>query len=213
MKKNIISINYNEKIILEDIFEIRKNLRFFKKNNIPVYFPFSNETLKNKKKIINQINEDGKNSHPENIAAEINKFLARYEKEIIDNLREYDHSFKIRKRYKVFLNYYGCDGYYNFPDTIVINIHDKNTEYMLETLFHELIHLLIFESQKRKGFEETEKIVDKIFIKAGLNFFFQIIRYSSLNSVKRDAEIKFYSEGQYKIARHPRAKAWVLFLP
>ncbi len=185
MKKSIISINYNEKIILEDIFEIRKNLRFFKKNNIPIYFPFSNEMLKDRKKLVNQIIEDGKNSYPESIVAGINKFLARYEKEIIDNLRGYDSSFKIRKKYKVFLNYYGCDGYYNFPDTIVINIHDKNTEYMLETLFHELIHLLIFESQKRKRFEETEKIVDKIFIKAGLKFFFPDYKVQQFKSYKK----------------------------
>ena len=43
---------------------------------------------------------------------------------------------------------------------------------MIETIIHELIHLLIYKKMNKKSYNEIENTVDKIFINSGLDKIF-----------------------------------------
>jgi predicted SprT family Zn-dependent metalloprotease len=67
--------------------------------------------------------------------------------------------------------FYGCYGYYDYPDKIFVNINAK-IDFILETIIHELIHLFVYEKSQNMKYQEIENLVDSIIIKSGLKNIF-----------------------------------------
>ncbi|MFA5247993.1 MAG: hypothetical protein WC415_01970 [Patescibacteria group bacterium] len=165
-------IKYDEKIIIKEMTEVVESLDFFKKNNIRIYFPFEDKNI-TEEVIVSQLEKDKIENNPDQILKEVDDFLKINEDEIKSLLERYNDKFLINKQFKVFLNYYGCDGYYYFPDTIVVNLRHK-AEYIAETIIHEMIHLLIEDLQKNSDYsKENEQEVDCIFVESGLKKIFK----------------------------------------
>jgi hypothetical protein len=165
-------LKYDEEFIMKEVEGIVESLDFFKKNNIRIYFPFKDRNV-SEAMIASQLEEDKNKNNPNQVSKNVEDFLTTNEEEIVSLLERYNNKFFINKQFKVFFNYYGCDGYYYSPDTIVVNIRHK-TEYIVETIIHEMIHLLIENLHENGGYsKENEQEVDCIFVNSGLNNIFK----------------------------------------
>ncbi|MCD4706013.1 SprT-like domain-containing protein [bacterium] len=169
-----IKIIYNSNIMKKELLFIESNLAYFKKNKMFFYFPFESIKKTSDKNIIKQIHKDEKHFQIEKIKKILEKQWAKKEKLVFNCLYKYNQKekiFNIQKEYKCFLSFYGCYGYYNFSDEIYININAK-FEFIIETIIHELIHLLIYKNMNKKSYHQIEEKVDKIFIDSSLNKIF-----------------------------------------
>ncbi len=71
----------------------------------------------------------------------------------------------LRADYTVILTTYGPYGSYEAPETIYASVvHDKGALFTLETVLHELLHLILSEKTKHLSYAETERYVDKTFL-------------------------------------------------
>lgn len=66
--------------------------------------------------------------------------------------------------YTCALTFYGPYGYYYTPDTVCLNVTKGTTEFMVQTLLHEFLHLVLFERVKDLPDKEVETIIDKTFL-------------------------------------------------
>lgn len=164
MKTNFFEVIYDENRIIDEVREVADSLDFYKKNNIKYYFPFSSRNPSNED--IEQQNEAEKQRNkPAVVLQEIQSFFSNHEAQISDYLERYDPKLKLKRTYYIYLSYYGCDGYYYSPNAVVVNIHGKKVEYILETIIHELVHLLVEDEEYS---QKNEVEVDDIFMYSGL---------------------------------------------
>ncbi len=169
-----VEIIYNPNKIKKELLFIEKHLSHFKTNKMFFYFPFKSVEKIDKTEINKQVEKDEKHFKIQKIQKNLEKKWVEKEELIFKHLKDYnkkENLFKIEKEYKCFLSFYGCYGYYNFPNEIYININAK-IEFMIETIIHELIHLLIYKKMNKKSYNEIENTVDKIFINSGLDKIF-----------------------------------------
>lgn len=169
-----VKIIYNIDKIKNQLFFIEDNLAYFKKNKMFFYFPFESIKKTNDKKIVKQICEDEKRFQIEKVKEKIEKEWIKKENVVFECLYKYSKKEKIlefENKYKCYLSFYGCYGYYDFPNKIFVNINAK-IEFIIETIIHELIHLLIYKKTAKKSYKEIEEIADAIFINSGLNTIF-----------------------------------------
>ena len=68
-------------------------------------------------------------------------------------------------RYLCVITPYGPYGFYRTPDTIFVNVSKRNVEQWFETLFHEMLHLILFEETQNKPWQESERIIDQTFVR------------------------------------------------
>jgi hypothetical protein len=169
-----LKILYNSNEIKRQLPFIEKNVSHFKKNKMFFYFPFESLEKMSTKEIQEQICKDEKNFQIEKFKKKLEKEWNKKEKFIFEALKNYNDNenvFEFKKEYKCFLTFYGSYGYFEYPNIIFINV-DAKIEFIMETIVHELIHLLIFEKMKNKSYLEIEKKVDKIFINSGIGKIF-----------------------------------------
>lgn len=169
-----VRIIYNLNIIKKELLFIENSLACFKKNKMFFYFPFESIKKINNKNINKQIYKDEKHFQIEKMKKILEKKWAEKEDLVFKCLYEYNQKEKIlnfSKEYQCILSFYGCYGYYKPPNKIYVNINAK-TKFIIETIIHELIHLLIYKNTKNKSYKDIEKLVDKIFIDSGLNKIF-----------------------------------------
>ncbi len=178
-----IKIIYDKKQIKKELPFIERNIQHFKKNKMFFYFPFEPVAMKDNLMINKQIKKDEERLKIEQTK---NKIINEWEKKeeiVFKLLREYNNIEKcmeIRGKYVCFLIFYGCYGYYDYPDKIFININAK-IEFILETIIHELIHLFVYQKSKNKEYHEIESLVDSIFINSGLNEIFSKYKKQDIN--------------------------------
>ena len=171
MKVNII---YDIEKVKNEIPFIRENVVYFEKNNMFFRFPDIFEKEINKDNIYKQICIDEEFFQIKKNESILKKEWQKKEDLIFRHLVFYNKIKKIfsfEKGYKCFLSFYGCYGYYRLPNEIYVNI-DADKNFIMETIVHELIHLLIYKEMNNKSFEEIEENVDNIFIESGLGKLF-----------------------------------------
>ena len=169
-----VKIVYDINKIKNELFFIENNLAYFKKNKMFFYFPFESIKKTSDKKIIEQMHKDEKRFKIKKIKEKIEKKWEEKENSVFEYLYKYNKKGKnleFENEYKCYLSFYGCYGYYDFPNEIFVNINAK-IEFIIETIIHELIHLLIYKKTAKKPYQEIEKIVDEIFINSRLNMIF-----------------------------------------
>jgi phosphoenolpyruvate synthase/pyruvate phosphate dikinase len=169
-----IKILYNLNQVKKELLFIEKNVAYFKKNNMFFYFPFESIKETSTNKISEQIHKDEKIYKPEKVLNSIEKKWEKTEGSVFNCLLEYNKKVKIfefKKEYKCHLSFYGCYGYYDYPDKIFANIFAK-PEFIIETIIHELIHLLIYKKTIKKTYSDVERLVDRIFIDSGISKIF-----------------------------------------
>jgi hypothetical protein len=170
-----LKVIYNLDKIKIQLSFIEKNLTFFKRNKMFFYFPFESIKRISKEDVDKQILKDEKYFQIRKKLKILEKKWKQIESTVFDHLLKYNKKEKalnFRKEYECLLSFYGCYGYYNFPNEIFINV-DAKTEFIIETIIHELIHLMVYKNTRTKSYEEIEKIVDKIFVDSGLSKIFQ----------------------------------------
>jgi hypothetical protein len=57
----------------------------------------------------------------------------------------------------------GTYGYFNEPNEIYVNAWDAGIEFILETIVHEALHLILANYTKKMSYEETEQCIDSMF--------------------------------------------------
>lgn len=130
------------------------------------YFPFTQEQLRTKQHIEEQIKQDLKNINIEDAEKKLVQSWNNNSGKIqtaLDTLR--DQGKIILPVYKCNLTFYGSYGYYYTPDTIFLNISKGSSEFWLETLLHEFLHLVLCDEILTLPYNESEKIVDELFIR------------------------------------------------
>jgi len=165
-----IKILYNTDKIKDQLPFIESQKDFLEKNGMFFYFPFD---LK-KDNFAKQIEEDKKRFEVKHIEEILNKEINKKEALIFKYLKEYNSNiglFEFVDEYTCFLSFYGCYGYYNFPNEIFVSV-CAEPDLIFETIIHELIHLLIYKKTKEKSHQEIESIVDSVFIKSDLKKIF-----------------------------------------
>jgi hypothetical protein len=136
------------------------------------YFPF--ETISNSSIVDEQIKRDEKKFKIKESERKIINEWAKREDVIFDLLRKYNEKkecMDIKKEYQCFLTFYGCYGYYDYPDKIFVNI-NAEINFILETIIHELIHLFVYKRSSKMEYKKVENLVDSIFINSGLSNIF-----------------------------------------
>lgn len=158
-----VEIIYNVDKVKSELDFLKNNLSFFENNKMFYYFPFK----KLEKELISkQIKLDEKKFEIDKRVKLITKKWERVETAFFGYLKKIDKQnefFNFENHYKCFLSFYGCYGYFRFPGQVYVNI-GADLDFVIETIAHELIHLLVYEKVENKSYEEIEVIVDKIMI-------------------------------------------------
>jgi hypothetical protein len=169
-----IQIIYDENQIKKELNFIEECIPYFKRNKMFFYFPFDNTSKKDSLIIDEQIKKDEEKFKIKSTKGKIVKAWEEKELAVLDLLEKYNkknNCLDIKKEYKCFLMFYGCYGYYDYPDKIFVNINAK-IDFILETIIHELIHLFVYEKSQNMKYQEIENLVDSIIIKSGLKNIF-----------------------------------------
>jgi len=153
------SVKYNKKSILKEISEIKEILPDIRKYNIKHYFPFKDNT-----NIKEQIIKDEKRDNPLDKKKKVNLWITKNKEEIEKVISSIGFKVSKNKKFIIFLNLYGPEGYFYVPNIIIANIHNKKIDFITETIIHELIHLLIEKKYKNKSYQEKEILVDNILV-------------------------------------------------
>ncbi|OGD32053.1 hypothetical protein A3C91_03960 [Candidatus Azambacteria bacterium RIFCSPHIGHO2_02_FULL_52_12] len=145
------------------VAELYPDLRL---NGLYYYFPFTDEQLHAKEYVKEQIKHDSRKIDIKSAAKELVQFWNNNKKQIqtaLDILR--NEGKIILSVYKCNLTFYGSYGYYYAPDTLFLNVSKGNSEFWSETFLHELLHLVLYNEILSLPYNESEVIVDKIFIR------------------------------------------------
>jgi hypothetical protein len=163
MKLNFV---FNTDKIEESIGIVSEFLPDLKSSGMYHYFPFMDGTLKDADLVQAQIARDTAEFHPDNVSKQLQEYWEAHEEEINEALSEYltREKLSVLPSYTCALTFYGPYGYYHTPDVVYLNITKGTTEFMIQTLLHEFLHLVLFERVKDLPDKEVETIIDKTFL-------------------------------------------------
>lgn len=165
-----VEIIYKKSIIKKELDFIKKNISFFEQNEMFFYFPFKSVISEEREE---QINVDEKKFSINETRLKISRKWKKLEGEVFVRLERYNKSnncFLFEKKYECYLTFYGCYGYYHFPNRMFVNVVAK-PDFIIETIVHELIHLLIYKQTINKPADYVEKEVERIYDESGLKIF------------------------------------------
>ncbi len=176
MKLNFV---FNTDKIQESIGIVSEFLPDLKSSGMYHYFPFSDDDLKSGDALRVKIVRDIEQFHLGNVLKQLQEYWEAHEGEINEVLSEYlaREKLSILPSYTCALTFYGPYGYYHTPDIVYLNITKRTTEFTIQTLLHEFLHLVLFERVKDLPDKEVETIIDKTFVeifgKIFLNYYTQ----------------------------------------
>lgn len=130
------------------------------------YFPFTDDTLKDADFVRAKIARDTEEFHLGDVMKQLQEYWDTHEEKINMALSEYlaREKLSILPSYTCALTFYGPYGYYHTPDIVYLNITKGTTEFMIQTLLHEFLHLVLFERVKNLADKEVETVIDKTFV-------------------------------------------------
>lgn len=163
MKLNLV---FNTDKILESLGIVSEFLPDLKSSGMYHYFPFTEDVLKDGDFVRAQIARDTEQFHLSDILKELQEYWEVREEEVNDALSEYLTREKLPTlpSYTCALTFYGPYGYYHTPDIVYLNVTKGTTEFMIQTLLHEFLHLVLFERVKGLAEREVETVIDKAFV-------------------------------------------------
>lgn len=165
-----IDIVYDTNRIKRELPFIASNIAYFEKNKMFSYFPFKIESNIDLDEIDRQIIKDENHFQITTLQNTICEEWAKKEALVFKYLNDFNkvvNVFEFENEYTCFLTFYGCYGYYDYPNEIYVNV-DAKPEFIIETIVHELIHLLIQKKMGMKPHQEIEEFVDDVFKSSGL---------------------------------------------
>lgn len=170
MKLNFI---FNTDKIQESVEIVREFLPDMKRSGMYHYFPFAENDLQNTDVIQAQIDRDIEQFHLDNTTRDLKGYWEAHAEKINNALSSYleCENLPLNSVYVCAITFYGPYGFYNTPDTIYLNITKGEIEFMIQTLLHEFLHLLLFERVKSLPENEVESVIDKTFVEIFGNLF------------------------------------------
>lgn len=163
MKLNFV---FNTDKIQESIGIVSEFLPDLKSSGMYHYFPFTEDVLKDADFVRAQIARDTEQFRLDNVLKQIQEYWDTHEEKINMALSEYlsREKLSILPSYTCALTFYGPYGYYYTPDIVYLNVIKGTTEFMIQTLLHEFLHLVLFEQTKNLPGGEAETVIDKTFV-------------------------------------------------
>lgn len=163
MKLNFV---FSTDKIQESIGIVSEFLPDLKSSGMYHHFPFTEDVLKDADFVRAQIARDTDQFHLGDVLKELQNYWEAHEEKINAALSKYfsREKLSILPSYTCALTFYGPYGYYHTPDTIYLNITKGTTEFMIQTLLHEFLHLVLFEQTKNLPDREVESATDKTFV-------------------------------------------------
>jgi hypothetical protein len=157
---------FNTNKIQESIGIVSEFLPDLKSSGMYHYFPFTEDALKDADFVQAQIARDTEQFHLDDVLKQLQEYWAAHKEKINSALFEYlaREKLLILPSYTCALTFYGPYGYYHTPDIVYLNITKGTTEFMIQTLLHEFLHLVLFERAKGLSDREVESIIDKTFV-------------------------------------------------
>lgn len=161
MKDFILDFDVSEKSIIESAEIVKEFISFLEEMKMYYCFPFSQNDCTEEIQI--QIKKDSETFNYIEAEKKMKESWAKYAPSIIPKLSTLTNSIHLG-RYRCVLTFYGPYGYYYTPDTIYVNITKGTPDEWMETLLHELLHLIF--SEKIEGMEhlEEERFIDSTFV-------------------------------------------------
>jgi hypothetical protein len=152
--------------IQESIGIVSEFLSDLKSSGMYHYFPFSEGDLKDIDILGAQITHDMEQFHLDDVLKQLQEYWGAHEEKINAALSGYltREQLSVLPSYTSALTFYGPYGYYHTPDTVYLNTTKGTTEFMIQTLLHEFLHLVLFERVKDLPDKEVETIIDKTFL-------------------------------------------------
>jgi hypothetical protein len=156
-----LKIDFNK--TQEQIPVIKDFLPQIKKVGMYYYWPFDNSTdTATKQMIESDINDPVFLSKFQQLCSA----WSNLETEITVAIKEIvakQNDVELLDSYQCYILPYGCYGYYNPPNEIFINIRDAEINHILETIIHELLHLIFIKQVNKKSHHELEQFIDDFF--------------------------------------------------
>ncbi len=161
MKDLVLHFDVSEKSIIESAEIVKEFIPFLEEMKMYYYFPFSQKS--DFDNISTQIQKDSDTFKFVEAEKSIKESWKKYAPSIIPKLSILSNDTHLDK-YRCVLTFYGPYGYYYTPDTIYINITKCNPDEWVETLIHEMLHLILSEQIKKLTHLEEERFIDKTFV-------------------------------------------------
>ncbi|MDO8660174.1 MAG: hypothetical protein Q7K54_06310 [Candidatus Parcubacteria bacterium] len=157
-----LNIKYNIKLEKQRIKKTIDKLSWYEKLGYHPRFPLNiNPKVDNIKIIYSAIKNEYIEQNYEKAAAEIKKEFAKIESDFFTKLQAIC-GVRIKKHFIIILTKYGVGGSYSLPNKIIYNISMRSSS--INTLLHEITHLIIEPYIKKYQIQQNEKerIVDLI---------------------------------------------------
>ncbi len=126
------------------------------------YYPFEASSAISDTNLVNQINLDIKKFNFNAACETLYLEWTKNEVEIISRLNNLNTA-KITTLICV-PTLYGPYGYYYNPDKIYVNVTELNPKDWIETIVHEILHLMFMLETKNSSHTEMENFIDKTFV-------------------------------------------------
>jgi hypothetical protein len=161
MKDLVLEFDVSEKSIIESAEIVEESVPFLEEMKMYYYFPFSENA--GTETIRTQIKKDAETFKYLEAEEGIKRSWEKYTPGIIPKLITLSNGTQLGK-YRCVLTFYGPYGYYYTPDTIYINITKGNPDEWVETLVHEMLHLILAEKIMNMTHLEEERFIDATFV-------------------------------------------------
>lgn len=157
-----ISINFSDEELLRSVKIVEDFLPYLTSQGMFFYFPFTKTG--DREAVLKQINKDMMTYSPKVFLVKLENLWQELAPEILNRLSKFivNSNEKIFTDYFCWLTMYGPYGYYDQPNKVYVNITKGNTEFMIETMLHEIIHLIVGQSSVNLS-ENIEGTVDALF--------------------------------------------------
>lgn len=156
-----LDIKYNIKLEEKRIKNTIKKLSWYEKLGYSPRFPQNiDPKIDSFEKIYTALQDEYTKEDYKQVAIKLNEEFSKMESIFCDKLQKVCGK-KIKRNYKLILTKYGVGGSYFLPNKIIYNIEMKSS---VNTIFHEITHLIIEPYIKKYQIQQNEKerIVDLI---------------------------------------------------
>lgn len=161
MKNFELNFDASEKSILASAEIVKEFVSFLEDMKMYYYFPFTqNDSVED---IQTQIKIDSETFKFNEAVNNLKESWEKYSPDIIPKLTLLSNNTEVRTC-RCVPTFYGPYGYYYTPDTIYINITKGNSDEWIETLIHEMLHLILSEKIEGMAHLEEERFIDATFV-------------------------------------------------